>query len=314
MVVLCYGYPTDLHTTALIDRGVINEARLLEVYKVVQRIFDSSPLRIKVVLENIMHLNDDLLSAPTRRNGISLTDTKHVFMTDSKQNTIGNHQKNTSFKDSHSNQLSPEEDILRYNKEYSRYTFGVPRITHKDANHDLHPNHQEKNILKRAQTTKKNKSTNGTNNTETKEIEDIYSDESNGLTAIKNTSWLVKHLKKLTSDLENTNVIVVITSKYSSRFYGLSKVHGYYTGYPIAICTIQKYDTIKNIAEVLVHEILHLLGSSHDGEGNSCSKIGYIMEPTYTDSKALKTISSCTVKAVKNNQHTRQKKNEAKRS
>ncbi|KAI5186160.1 hypothetical protein NEHOM01_1325 [Nematocida homosporus] len=67
----------------------------------------------------------------------------------------------------------------------------------------------------------------------------------------------------------------------------------------MAICLVKPGDSWTKMAEIAAHELCHLLGSGHDGDGSECSANGSIMAPIYWPTDKKKRLSDCTIKSLK---------------
>lgn len=145
------------------------------------------------------------------------------------------------------------------------------------------------------------------------EASDIHSDYSAHIEGIA----LFNGLKKIVSKMKETGVlpdkndpIFFLHAEEDTRVHGASIKGGIFTNAAIAVLSVKKQDTPKEIGEAMAHELAHLLGSKHDGDGNTCPSTGYLMEPIYSASRGIKGLSKCTEIFIKNEIE----KNEKKRS
>ncbi|KAI5192408.1 hypothetical protein NEMIN01_1995 [Nematocida minor] len=141
-----------------------------------------------------------------------------------------------------------------------------------------------------------------------KEIQSDYNQHIEGIVLFEGLKKIAKRMKEK-GMLPNTgDPIFFLHSEEDTRVHGASIEGGILKGSPIAVCSIKKRDTSKEIGETMAHELAHLLGSKHDGDGNLCSSKGNLMEAVYSNSAHIKTLSECTKISIKNEL----KKNEAK--
>ncbi|OAG33335.1 hypothetical protein NEIG_01820 [Nematocida sp. ERTm5] len=132
---------------------------------------------------------------------------------------------------------------------------------------------------------------------------DIASDSNREIDGVD----LFNGLKTIADTMRRTNGLITKTSpifflhlEENPSVYGASVENGIFIGNPIAVCTVKPEDTPKEIGETMAHELAHLLGAKHDGDGNGCMPSGYLMETIYTKSDELKIFSTCSKSDIKN--------------
>jgi len=93
--------------------------------------------------------------------------------------------------------------------------------------------------------------------------------------------------------------IYIVEDRGREKFSGASRKYGIFQMRSSVFCAIRRTDSPLAAAGIIGHEIAHLLGSSHDGDANACSK-GYLMQPVYGSTASLLRMSPCSVRSVKN--------------
>lgn len=126
---------------------------------------------------------------------------------------------------------------------------------------------------------------------------DIHSDyEGNieGIALFNGLKDLVVKMKEKQIISGKNDPVFFLHTEEETDVLGASIEGGIFKDSAIAVFSVRRKDTPKEIGEAMAHELAHLLGSKHDGDRNPCSPTGYLMESFYTRSKTRKKLSQCS--------------------
>jgi Reprolysin (M12B) family zinc metalloprotease len=110
--------------------------------------------------------------------------------------------------------------------------------------------------------------------------------------------YFVGKLRGARREMRRATEIIVVFYEANGTIDGMSFFNGIFTGENLGVVNIDRKDTVRKRAEIIAHEMAHIMGSNHDGDSNSCEPTGSIME-AYKTPGEMKLLSKCTVEYIR---------------
>jgi len=118
--------------------------------------------------------------------------------------------------------------------------------------------------------------------------------------------YFAQKTKDKSSGMRRAVVLIVVFYEENKTVDGMSFFGGAFTRENIGVVNLRRGETVRRRAEVIAHEMAHILGSSHDGDANACASSGSIMEIYRTPGEG-KSLSACTVEYIRKKLETNAK-------